>query len=136
MNTLCNRELHGRHINSLSQSLNDFLCPPFTKLLHHKITNSFSSHAGSETKINLRYITNSSVCTMLLPILISTKNLHFTACVRQIFKGTYNCLEAAEFMQNCPLQFLVGFSDKNYLNAFKLTIFNNVTFPQENACFP
>lgn len=72
---------------------------------------------------------------MLLLILISTKNLHYTARARQFFKGTYNHLEAAEFMQNCPLQFSVEFSDKNYLNAFKLSIFNNVAFSQKNACF-
>lgn len=42
---------------------------------------------------------------MLLLVLISTKNLHYAACVRQIFKETYNHLE--EFMQNCPLYFLV-----------------------------
>lgn len=44
---------------------------------------------------------------MLLLILIFTKNLHYAACVRQIFKGIYNHLEGAELMQNYPFYFLV-----------------------------
>lgn len=44
---------------------------------------------------------------MLLLIFASTKNWHHVVCVRQIFKGTYNHLEAAEFVQNYPLYSLV-----------------------------
>lgn len=39
---------------------------------------------------------------MLLLILIFTKNLSYAA-----FKGIYNHLEGAEFMQNYPFYFLV-----------------------------
>lgn len=40
------------------------------------------------------------MCAMLLLILISIKNLHYAACIKHVFKGTYLYLEATKFMQN------------------------------------